>query len=82
MTSIEEALGAWRAAERRVQEANGGLTPEIAKNLALARQRYQDLAAAHKAEQIDAPLSRHGQPESTGRYSPSRTTGERGVVRQ
>lgn len=54
MKSIEQALAGWRAAQRRVQEANGGLTPEMVRDLLQAKQRYQELAAAHLPEQIDA----------------------------
>jgi hypothetical protein len=54
MKSIEEALDIWRGAERRVQNADGGVTPEMRQEVVQAKQRYQDLATAHTTEWIDA----------------------------
>jgi hypothetical protein len=51
---IEAALAAWRAAERRVEEADGNLTPGMIQELADARATYQEIASAHMAERIDA----------------------------
>ena len=53
MKGIEAALAAWRAAERRVEEANGNLTPAMLQELAETKQRYQELASAHMTEQVD-----------------------------
>jgi hypothetical protein len=44
---IEAALAAWRAAERRIAEADGNLTPGMIQELAEARVTYQEIAAAH-----------------------------------
>jgi hypothetical protein len=54
MKRIEAALDAWRAAERRVEEANGNRTPAMLQELAEAKQQYQELASAHVTEQLDA----------------------------
>jgi hypothetical protein len=51
---IEAALAAWRAAERRVAEADGNLTPGLIQELADARATYQEIATAHITERIDA----------------------------
>lgn len=51
---IEAALLAWRAAERRIEEANGNLTPEMEQQLRDAKAHYQDIATAHMTERIDA----------------------------
>jgi hypothetical protein len=73
MKSIEEALGAWRAAERRVHEANGSLTPEMAQDLAQAKQRYQDLAITHRTEQVDELPAAEGRP-ADARRAPAGST--------
>jgi hypothetical protein len=54
MKDIEAALAAWRAAERRVAEADGNLTPGMIQDLADARATYQEIASAHMTERIDA----------------------------
>jgi hypothetical protein len=54
MKQIEAALDAWRAAERRVDEANGNLTPAMQQELAEAKRRYQELASVHEEISADA----------------------------
>jgi hypothetical protein len=54
INDIEAALAAWRAAERRVAEADGNLTPEMARELVEAKWRYQEFATAHMTARIDA----------------------------
>jgi hypothetical protein len=51
---IEAALAAWRAAERRIAEADGNLTPGMIQELAEARATYQEIATTHMTERIDA----------------------------
>ena len=51
---IEAALLAWRAAQQRLDEANGNVTPQMKQDLVEAKTRYQEIATAHMTERIDA----------------------------
>jgi hypothetical protein len=51
---IEAALAAWRAAERRLADADGNATPEMERELVEAKWHYQELAAGHMTDRIDA----------------------------
>ena len=51
---IEDALQAWRDAERRRAEADGHHTPEMDHELEETRATYQKVAADHMAERLDS----------------------------
>jgi hypothetical protein len=51
---IEDALAAWRDAERRRAEADGHHTPEMDRELEETRAVYHKVAADHMAERLDA----------------------------
>jgi DNA-binding PadR family transcriptional regulator len=52
--SIQDALRAWRAAERRIEESEGYIPFELEQAVVRAKQRYQEVAAQHTDEQIEA----------------------------
>jgi DNA-binding PadR family transcriptional regulator len=52
--TIQDALRAWRAAERRIKECEGYIPFELQQEVVRAKQRYQEVAAQHTDEQIDA----------------------------
>jgi hypothetical protein len=50
---IENALQAWRDAERRLDDADGMSRDQLESEVARTRGAYQQLAADHMAEQLD-----------------------------
>jgi hypothetical protein len=51
---IEQALAAWRDAEKRRADADGHYTPEMDREIEETRRVYQRVAADHMAERLDA----------------------------
>ena len=51
--AIEAALAAWREAERLLAEAPEGREDGLKAQVDLRREQFQELSAAHMAEQID-----------------------------
>lgn len=66
MESIQDALRAWRAAERRLREIDGHVPFEVHQELIEARQRYQRLAAAHTSDRIEAALDAEWEHPAVG----------------
>jgi hypothetical protein len=58
MSSIEAALQAWREAERRIEEADGNVTPEMEHQLAEARSRYRELAEREETQESQSDAFR------------------------
>ncbi len=54
MDTLHEALDAWRAAERRVEEAHGQVTAQLLEQLAEARRRYHDMARIEPSGPVEA----------------------------
>jgi hypothetical protein len=58
---IEDALRAWREAERKIHGADGKVTPEMSHELVEAMARYREMARA-------APASEDTQSDDRGSY--------------
>ena len=69
---IEEALAAWREAERQLQRAVDGDREALEFEVAFHRKAFQRLSSEHMMERIDAlkdaESRRHAEQPSTERY--------------
>jgi hypothetical protein len=71
MESIQDALRAWRAAERRLREFDGDVPFEVHQELVEAKRRYHELATPHQSSAMREPEQHHAavgrSPEGPGR---------------
>jgi hypothetical protein len=71
-TQIEEALAAWRDAERRLQNATDGDREALEAEVDRHRLAFRELSADHMMERIDALHNaeerRHAETPSTDEY--------------